>query len=96
MSVRDVMYGMMLSSGNECANALAEYIAGDITAFAEMMNETKELGANNSHFVNAHGLHDPNHYTTPHDMALIYQAALRNPTFKEIDSTATYTFQQPI
>ena len=92
MSVRDVMYGMMLSSGNECANALAEYIAGDITAFAEMMNEkAKELGANNSHFVNAHGLHDPNHYTTPHDMALIYQAALRNPTFKEIDSTATYT-----
>lgn len=92
MSVRDVMYGMMLSSGNECANALAEYIAGDITAFAEMMNEkAKELGANNSHFVNAHGLHDPNHYTTPHDMALIYQAALKNPTFKEIDSTATYT-----
>lgn len=92
MTVRDVMYGMMLSSGNECANALAEYVAGDINTFAEMMNaKAKELGAVNSHFVNAHGLHDPDHYTTPHDMALIYQAALKNPTFREIDSTATYT-----
>ena len=92
MTVRDVLYGMLLSSGNECANALAEYIGGDINTFAEMMNEkAKELGATNSHFVNAHGLHDPNHYTTPHDMALIYQAALENPTFREIDSTATYT-----
>ena len=92
MSVRDVLYGMLLASGNECANALAEYIGGDIETFAEMMNDkAKELGAVNSHFVNAHGLDDPNHYTTPHDMALIFQEALKNPTFVEIDSTATYT-----
>ena len=54
-------------------------------------HKAKELGAVNSHFVNAHGLDDPNHYTTPHDMALIYQEALKNPVFKEICGSSRYT-----
>ena len=91
MSVLNTLYGMMLVSGNECANALAEYTAGSQEAFAELMNQkAAELGATNTHFVNAHGLHDENHYTTPYDLYLIFKAALENPTFYQIDSTPEY------
>ncbi len=92
MTVRDVLYGLLLSSGNECANMLAEYVAGSNEAFAKLMNKkAKALGAENSHFTNPSGLHDDDHYTTPHDMALIFQAALENETFLEIDSSCSYT-----
>ena len=95
MSVKDVLYGMMLSSANECSNALAEYIAGSTEKFAKLMNEkAKEVGAKNSHFVNAHGLDDENHYTTPYDMAMIFKAGLENKMFKKIVSTPTYTIEQ--
>ena len=91
MSVLNTLYGMMLVSGNECANALAEYTAGSQEAFADLMNQkATELGAANTHFVNAHGLHDENHYTTPYDLYLIFKAALDNPTFYKIDSTPEY------
>ena len=92
MTVRDALFGLMLNSANECASALAVYTAGSIDAFVEMMNEkAQELGAVNTHYMNAHGLDDENHYTTAHDMAIIFDAALKNDTFRYIDSSATYT-----
>lgn len=92
MSVRDALFGLMLNSANECASALAVYTAGSIDAFVEMMNEkAAELGATGTHYVNAHGLDDENHYTTAHDMAIIFDAALKNDTFRYIDSQATHT-----
>ena len=92
MTVRDALFGLMLNSANECASALAVYTAGSIDAFVEMMNEkAQELGAVNTHYMNAHGLDDDNHYTTAHDMAIIFDAALKNDTFRYIDSSATHT-----
>lgn len=92
MTVRDALYGMMLASANECSTALAEYVAGSEENFAKLMNaKAKELGCTNTHFVNAHGLHDEDHYTTPHDMLLIFQAALENRKFYAIDTTVNYT-----
>lgn len=92
MTVRDALFGLMLNSANECASALAVYTAGSIDAFVEMMNEkAQELGAVNTHYMNAHGLDDDNHYTTAHDMAIIFDAALKNDVFRYVDSTETYT-----
>lgn len=92
MTVRDALFGLMLNSANECASALAVYTAGSIDAFVEMMNEkAQELGAVNTHYMNAHGLDDDNHYTTAHDMAIIFDAALKNDVFRYVDSIATYT-----
>lgn len=92
MSVRDALYGLLLVSGNECANALAEYTAQSTEAFAELMNaRAQEIGAQNSHFANAHGLQEADHYSCAYDMALIFAEALRNETFREIDSTVSYT-----
>lgn len=91
MTVRDALFGLMLNSANECASALAVYTAGSIDAFVEMMNEkAQELGAVNTHYMNAHGLDDENHYTTAHDMAIIFNEALKNDTFRQIDSSAAY------
>lgn len=92
MTVRDALYGMILCSANECAAALAEYTAGSEEQFAQMMNErAAEAGAVNSHFVNAHGLHDESHYTTPHDIALIFSEAMKNSEYAKLLSTVTYT-----
>lgn len=91
LSVRDTLYAMMLKSANEAANALAEHVAGTTEEFAVLMNEkAKSLGCTNSNFVNAHGLNDPDHYTSVYDMALIGRAALQNKTFVEINSTLYY------
>lgn len=91
LTVRDCLYAMVLKSANEAANALAEHTAGSVPAFAEMMNEkARSLGCTDSHFNNPSGLNDRNHYTSAHDMALIAQAAFRNDTFVEIDSTLYY------
>jgi D-alanyl-D-alanine carboxypeptidase len=90
MTVEQVLYGMLLHSANEFAYALGEQVAGSITAFADMMNQrAKELGALNTHFANASGLHDLNHYTTAYDMAMIAKGCYNNATFVNIDSTAT-------
>lgn len=92
MTVWDCLNGMMLASGNECAAALAEYTAGSIEAFAELMNErAEEIGTTNTHFVNPHGLDNLEHYTNPYDMALIFREALQNDKFLELDSSKTYT-----
>lgn len=73
-------------------NALAEHVAGSNGAFADMMNaKAVSLGCTNTHFTNPHGLNDEQHYTTPHDMALIARAAFQNDTVKTVASTRTYT-----
>ena len=91
ISVKELLYGLMLKSANDAANALADYISGSTESFAELMNkEAKSLGATNSHFVNAHGLHDEEHYTTVYDLYLIFQGALENETFREIAGSTSY------
>ena len=92
LTVRDLLYAMMVKSANECAYALAEWAAGDVESFADMMNEkAKELGCEHTHFVTPNGLHDDEHYSTAYDMALITKAALKNDKFREIVGTLNYT-----
>lgn len=94
LTVEEALYGLMLSSANECANALAEHIAGSNEEFAVLMNEkAKELGCVNTHFANPSGLHDENHYTCTYDMALITKAALENEDFRRIAGTDYYTLR---
>jgi len=95
-SLRDLLYGMMLPSGNDAAIAIAEHIAGSTEAFAQMMNEkAQSLGMTHSHFVTVHGKHDDDHYTTVRDMALLTAYALikseKKDEFRTIVGTATYT-----
>lgn len=91
LTMQQCLYGILLESANEVTYAIAEHIAGNIDAFADMMNErAKEIGCTNTHFVNPHGLHDDNHYTTAHDMALITREAMKNETFRKIFGTRTY------
>lgn len=88
LSVKDLLFGLMLRSGNDCAETLAVHCSGSIEKFAALMNETAaKIGATESNFVNPHGLHDDNHYTTAFDLALISSYAINNSTFKEIVST---------
>ena len=88
LSVREALYAIMLASANEVSNALAELVGGTMEDFAIMMTARAiELGALNTNFVNAHGLHDPEHFSTPFDMALIMREALRFPVFQDIIST---------
>lgn len=92
LSLNDLLYCLMLSSGNEAANAVAEHIAGSTTDFVRMMNERAyELGCTGTHFVNPHGLHDEEHYTTVRDLVAITRAALKSENFKTITNTASYT-----
>ncbi len=92
LKIIDLLYGLMLQSGNDCAVALALTVSGDIQKFAELMNQTaKRAGAANSNFVNPHGLHDDNHYTTARDLALIASYAMKNPVFEKIVGTKRYT-----
>ncbi len=91
LTMQQCLYGILLESANEVSYAVAEHVGGTVDAFVDMMNKkAKELGCTNTHFVNPHGLHDSNHYTSSHDMALITQAALKNETFRKIFSTRTY------
>jgi D-alanyl-D-alanine carboxypeptidase (penicillin-binding protein 5/6) len=93
---RQLLFGMMLKSANDVARALARDNAGSVEAFAEKMTRrAAELGATNSHFMNPNGLHDPNHYTTAHDLALVARAAMQQPLFREIVSTVYYTWNSP-
>ena len=92
VTVKDLVYATMVKSANECAYALAEYVAGDIESFAKLMNErAAEIGCKNTHFITPNGLHDEDHYTTAYDMALITKEALKNETFREIAGTLNYT-----
>lgn len=92
LSVRDLLYGLMLLSGNDAAVALAVHVGGSVTGFVNMMNaKAAELGLENTHFVTPNGLHDSEHYTTAFELALIGAEALKNTTFREIVSTQYYT-----
>ena len=91
ISVNDLLYGLMLESGNDAAIALAEYYSGSVESFAQVMNsEAKKLGATASNFVNPSGYPAKNHYTTVYDMYLITQAAISLEKFNEIINTSTY------
>ncbi|MCH5156878.1 MAG: D-alanyl-D-alanine carboxypeptidase [Clostridiales bacterium] len=90
LTVKELLYGLMLRSGNDSAVALALHVAGSVEAFAEMMNETaRNAGCTDSNFVNPHGLHDDNHYTSAHDLGVLTCVALENNDFREIVSTKT-------
>lgn len=92
ITVKDLLYGLMLRSGNDAAVALAEYVGGDIEGFAKLMNDkAKELHLLNTHFVTPHGLDNPEHYTTAAELAKLTDYALKNETIKEIVGTKNYT-----
>lgn len=95
LSREGMLYGMMLESGNDAANALAVSLAGSMSGFVEEMNrEALELGLTGTHFANAHGLPDPRHYSTAYDLAQITREALKNPQFAQIAGTAAYTLRE--
>lgn len=92
MSIKDLLYAMMLKSGNDAANVIAEAVSGSIDNFVALMNKkASDIGCENTNFTNAHGYHDDNHYTTPNDMMKILSYALENDEFVKIFSTASYT-----
>ena len=91
MSLKELIYCLMVASANDAGSVISEYIAGSEEAFVEMMNQkAAELGCVNTHFANPHGLHDENHYTTARDLAKIVLAALEYELFQEVYSTRTY------
>jgi D-alanyl-D-alanine carboxypeptidase len=92
ISKQDAMYGLLLLSANDMAVTIAENVGGSVEGFAQLMNnEVQKLGLKHTHFVTPNGLHDPNHYTTPHDMALIMKEALKHP--KVLNALSTESVQ---
>ena len=92
LSVKDLLYALMLQSANESAVILAEHISGSQDAFADLMNsKAQEIGCQNTHFVNPNGIHNDNHYSTAYDLALIAKYAMKNETFREIVKTTSFT-----
>lgn len=92
ITIHDLLYGLMLKSGNDTAVALAEHLGTNIQGFAELMNKkASELNLNNTHFETPHGLDADNHYTTAHELAILSNYALNNKTFAQIVGTKTYT-----
>lgn len=91
LTMQQSIYAILLESANEVSYAVAEHVGGTIENFSKMMNDkAKSLGANDSNFVNPHGLPEENHYTTPYDMAIITREAMKNDSFRKIFSTRTY------
>ncbi|MDO4546965.1 MAG: peptidoglycan-binding protein [Clostridia bacterium] len=91
MPFRDLLYGLMIKSGNDAANAIATLVSGDVSSFVNAMNaKAQSLGMTGTHYANPHGYDDNEHYTTARDMGLLTCAALRNSEFKTIVSTRTY------
>ena len=92
ITIRDLLYGLMLRSGNDAAVALAEYASGDIKEFAKLMNKKAiELNLVNTHFETPHGLDSDEHYTTAYELALLSNYALNNKIFAQIVGTKEYT-----
>ena len=88
ITVKDLLYGLMLCSGNDAAVALAEHVGGSVEGFAEKMNnKAKELGLKDSHFVTPHGLDNPEHYTTAYELAILADYAMQNEIFCKIVAT---------
>ena len=92
LTVQELLYGLMLHSGNDAAVALAIYCGGTVEGFAELMNDkAHRLGLHNTHFVNPNGLDSPGHYSTARDMAILSAYAMENPIFYKTVSTNTVT-----
>lgn len=91
LSLRQLLYGMMIASGNDAAMMIAEHVGGSVDQFVSMMNqEARALGATSSHFVNPHGLTDPDHYTSVYDIYLIFNAAMKYDVFQDIISRKNF------
>lgn len=96
LTMEQLLYGLMIPSGNDAGAAIAVHMAGGTQQFAQMMNdEAVRIGATGTHFINPHGLNDENHYTTAYDLYLIFNEALKYPEFRKIVGTTEYaaTFQ---
>lgn len=94
VSLLDLLYGLMVNSGNDAAIAIAIHIGGNVEGFTELMNKRAEkLGLTNTHFVTPNGLHDKEHYTTAYDLAVIACEAMNNEIFRQLASTSYYTTQ---
>ena len=92
LTMEQLLYGLMLPSGNDAGAAIAVHMAGSIDAFAELMNrEAQKLGATGTHFMNPHGLTNADHYTTAYDLYLIFNEALKQPEFRKVTETTSYT-----
>ena len=97
IKLKDLVYGLMLRSGNDTAVAIAEYVGGSVEGFAYLMNQkAKQIGMLNTHFSNPHGLDDhENHYSTAYDMAVLMRYAMQDKTFKKISGTKVYRAPNP-
>lgn len=94
LTMEEALYGILVGSANETANAVAEHIGGSIEGFADMMNEkAKELGCTDSHFANPNGLHDDNHYTSAYDLATIARSFFQNELLAKMSNTPTRHFE---
>lgn len=92
LSLKDLLHGLMLRSGNDAANVIAQYVGGSIPNFLEDLNNAMQsIGMENTHFTNPHGLHNPKHVTTPYDMSILARSAMQDETFREIVRTIHYT-----
>ena len=93
ITVKNLIYSVLLQSANDAAEALAIYISGDVQSFAELMNKrAREIGLSETSFENPHGLDSENHYTTAHDLAILASVAVKNELFLQIASTYKYEF----
>ena len=91
LTMQDLLFGTLIRSGNDGAVAIAEAVAGNESTFVALMNQTAhDLGMNSTHFMNPHGLHDDNHYTTARDLATLARYAMQNDTFRTIAKTTEY------
>jgi D-alanyl-D-alanine carboxypeptidase (penicillin-binding protein 5/6) len=92
VTINDLLYGLLLCSGNDAATALAEFVGGSVEDFADLMNQKAvNLGLTNTHFVTPHGLDNDEHYTTAYELAVLTKYALENETFSRIVSTKSYS-----
>lgn len=92
LTMEQLLYGLMMPSGNDAANAIAVHMSGSVEAFAEKMNErARKLGATHTHFTNPSGLTDENHYTTAYDLYLMFNEAINLSLYRELISTPSYT-----
>lgn len=92
LTLRDLLYGLMLKSGNDAGEAIAKHVGGSVQGFVDLMNQkAAELGMTSTHFANPHGVHDDDHYTTARDMAKLAAYALKDKDFCEIIETKSYT-----
>ena len=95
VTIKDMLYGLMLCSGNDCGACLAVATSGSMENFIALMNQkAQEIGMTGTHYTNAHGLHNEDHYTTAYDMALLMKYALQNQDFRRIISAKSYTVQE--